>query len=92
MNLKERLVVYNSNVMEPYQSSYANYEKILIFVIYEIHAFYNLILPPPSETAQESSFEHAVENLIQDIEFIDYQISLGEVLSLLERRYTATSV
>ena len=79
-----------------YQSPYANYEKILIFVIYKIHAFHNLILPPPSETdflhAQESPFEHAVENLIRDIEFIDYQISLGEVLSLLERRYTATSV
>ena len=69
-------------------------------VFYRNYAFHNLILPPPSEDdlshAKMSSFEHAVEHLIEEIpsqtEFIDNEISLRTILSLLARRYTAMSV
>ena len=96
MNFKEKLAEYICHVIELHQSSYANYKKFLIFIVYQNHAFHNLILPPPSENdflyAEKSSFEQSVENLIEDIEFIDYEITLEKVLSLLERRYTSTSV
>ena len=96
MNFKEKLADFICHVIELYQSSYANYKKALILVFYQNYAFHNLILPPPSENdffyAEKSSFEQSVENLIEDIEFIDYEITLEKVLSLLERRYTATSV
>jgi len=68
----------------------------LVLVFYRNYAFHNLILPPPSEDdlshAKMTLLEHTVEHLIEEIEFIDNKISLRKMLSLLARRYTASSV